>query len=161
MKKKNNLYLASPFFTLEQEELERLVANALQNNISVSNVFQPKNIQAENEFGTDAWKKEIFEKDTLAIKSCDVMVAIVNFIDKDGEIIPDPGTTWELGYANALNKPIVLLDFGHNPEETVLNVMVDMGTHYHMCLNKEDIQNIIFELNFNTLTINRKDWKTT
>lgn len=159
--KKLNLYLASPFFTQEQEELERLVSNALKNNISVGNVFQPKNIKAENEFGTDAWKKEIFEKDTLAIKSCDVVVAIVNFINKDGEIIPDPGTTWELGYANALNKPIVLLDFGHNPKETVLNVMIDMGTHCHINLNERDIQKTIFGLNFNTITINRKDWKTT
>ena len=157
--KQLNLYLAAPFFNEEQEEFERLVANTLNNNRSVNYVFQPKNLQTKETFGTTAWKKDVYEIDTKMIKKSDVVVAIGNFLEENGEVVLDTGTAFEIGYAQALGKPIALIIFNHVPEKTSLNVMVDMGTDYQFSITKDEIQKALFDFDFNKMTLHRENWK--
>lgn len=153
------LYLASPFFNEEQVLYEDLVANALLKNKEVVNVFRPKLIEAENEMGTNEWKQEIFNIDRNEIDKADMVVAIANYEEIDEQIILDPGTCWEIGYAYGTHKPVLLLTFGYNPEETVLNLMVDKGTYRHLNFKELEEVNQLSSISLLKLTGKHEDWK--
>lgn len=113
------VYLASPFF--DDAELERvdkvkeiLVSKGLE-------VFSPKEHQNEHlEFGSIEWRKATFENDVKHIDWCDVVVAIICKGNYD-----DSGTAWELGYAYATNKPVVLV----NITGETINLMIADSIH--------------------------------
>ena len=113
------VYLASPFF--DDAELERvdkvkeiLVSKGLD-------VFSPKEHQNEHlEFGSIEWRKATFENDVKHIDWCDVVVAIICKGNYD-----DSGTAWELGYAYATNKPVVLV----NITGETINLMIADSIH--------------------------------
>lgn len=162
-KKMKNIYLAAPFFNDEQKENLNKVVKALKENHTIGNIFLPGNYQHEEiEFGSKEWKSVVFEQDVTNIDNCDVVVAIANFIKNNDEIIPDPGTTWEMGYAKGINKPVILVDVSDNwltssfedyAEYFTLNLMVDMGTQAHLTLDELE------EFDFNNIIISRKDWR--
>lgn len=152
-----NVYLAAPEFNEKQKELFDLVKLKLQCNETVGNIFEPlaeENQHNELQFGSNIWKYTVFQQDIDAIKNSDCVVAIVDFLEKDGEIIPDPGTTWEIGYAYALNKPVYLVTEEENPNNKVLNLMIDMGCCSHICLKT------LSQYNFNDTYIKRFNWKS-
>lgn len=163
----SSIYLAGPFFNQEQIEKEDLVNKALEQNKSVTEIFRPCKIKAENEFGTKEWKKEIFNLDVEHIDSCDVVVAIVDFIKNGNEIVSDPGTCWEIGYAFGIKKPVFLVSFDEDLDNSVLNVMLDLGSRGHFVKNSSaDIFKQLKEFDFSviesSLFIPKKhDWKTT
>ena len=113
------VYLASPFF--DDADLERvdkvkeiLVSKGLD-------VFSPKEHQNEHlEFGSIEWRKATFENDVKHIDWCDVVVAIICKGNYD-----DSGTAWELGYAYATNKPVVLV----NITGETINLMIADSIH--------------------------------
>ena len=154
-----NIYLAGPFFNEEQIKYESLVAEALCANQAVESVFRPSQIKANHPFGTPEWKEEIFSLDTTMIKQSDAVVMIGNFIKQNHEIILDPGTAVELGYAYANDIPVYLVIFNEEPAETVLNVMVDLASSYHIVGTEEEIYKQLQYLDFSSG--HRKDWKTT
>lgn len=154
-----NIYLAGPFFNEEQIKYEKLVSDALYDNAKVDSIFRPSQIKANHPFGTPEWKDEIFSLDTTMIKQSDAVVMIGNFIKQNHEIILDPGTAVELGYANANDIPVYLVIFNEEPAETVLNVMVDLAAPYHIVGTEEDVYKQLQHLDFSSG--NRKDWKTT
>ena len=63
----------------------------------------------------------IFSKNETAIKSSDIIVAVVDGADVDS------GTAWEIGYAYALGKPILGLrtDFRTLGIEGTVNLMIE------------------------------------
>lgn len=160
---KNNVYLAGPFFNDLQKHYEEQVAYALHNNVSVGNIFRPSQLEFKEEFGSKDWKASVFETDITAINNSDIVVMIANFHNVDDEIISDTGTTFELGYARGTGKPIILVYFDNEkePEDKILNVMIDMGAQVHIAGSVDSVMKELTSFDFNNIIVNRKDWKTT
>lgn len=150
-----NIYLASPFFNEKQNENLKKVVKALEANETIGNIFLPGNYQHEElEFGTKEWKNLVFEQDVTNIDNCDIVVAVADFLEHDGELISDPGTIWEMGYAKGTNKPVFLVDVSNAYKRGIgLNLMIDMGTQVHLALDELE------KFDFNNIVIKRKDWK--
>lgn len=113
------VYLASPFF--DDAELERV--NKVKEILDSKGleVFSPKEHQNEHlEFGSIEWRKATFDNDVKHIDWCDVVVAIICKGNYD-----DSGTAWELGYAYATNKPVVLV----NITGETINLMIADSIH--------------------------------
>ena len=113
------VYLASPFF--DDAELKRV--NKVKEILDSKGleVFSPKEHQNEHlEFGSIEWRKATFENDVKHIDWCDVVVAIICKGNYD-----DSGTAWELGYAYATNKPVVLV----NITGETINLMIADSIH--------------------------------
>ena len=105
-----NIYLAGPFFNEQQIALEEQVYEQLKQNETVNQIFRPCKHQDQNAFDSEPWRRNTFLSDINQIRMCDIIVAIVDFLEVDGEVIPDPGTVWELGFGYALGKPLVLVN---------------------------------------------------
>lgn len=113
------VYLASPFF--DDAELERVDKVKEILDLKGLEVFSPKEHQNEHlEFGSIEWRKATFENDVKHIDWCDVVVAIICKGNYD-----DSGTAWELGYAYATNKPVVLV----NITGETINLMIADSIH--------------------------------
>ena len=113
------VYLASPFF--DDAELERVDKVKEILNSKGLEVFSPKEHQNEHlEFGSIEWRKATFDNDVKHIDWCDVVVAIICKGNYD-----DSGTAWELGYAYATNKPVVLV----NITGETINLMIADSIH--------------------------------
>ena len=113
------VYLASPFF--DDAELERVDKVKEILDSKGLDVFSPKEHQNEHlEFGSIEWRKATFENDVKHIDWCDVVVAIICKGNYD-----DSGTAWELGYAYATNKPVVLV----NITGETINLMIADSIH--------------------------------
>ena len=113
------VYLASPFF--DDAELERVDKVKEILDLKGLEVFSPKEHQNEHlEFGSIEWRKATFDNDVKHIDWCDVVVAIICKGNYD-----DSGTAWELGYAYATNKPVVLV----NITGETINLMIADSIH--------------------------------
>lgn len=113
------IYLASPFF--DDAELERVDKVKEILDSKGLEVFSPKEHQNNHlEFGSMEWRKATFENDVKHIDWCDVVVAIICKGNYD-----DSGTAWELGYAYATNKPVVLV----NITGETINLMIADSLH--------------------------------
>ena len=113
------IYLASPFY--DKAELERVDKVKEILDSKGLEVFSPKEHQNEHlEFGSIEWRKATFENDVKHIDWCDVVVAIICKGNYD-----DSGTAWELGYAYATNKPVVLV----NITGETINLMIADSIH--------------------------------
>jgi nucleoside 2-deoxyribosyltransferase len=89
------LYFAAPLFTTAERLWNATVVDGVR--AAGHEVFLPQ----ENEPGKTA--SEIFAADVGGIDWADGVVAIMDGPD------PDSGTSWEVGYAYAARKPIVLV----------------------------------------------------
>jgi nucleoside 2-deoxyribosyltransferase len=89
------LYFAGPLFTTPERTWNAEVVDALR--AAGHDIFLPQ----EKEPGKDA--AGIFAADVGGIDWADGLVAIMDGLD------PDSGTSWEVGYAYASRKPIVLV----------------------------------------------------
>lgn len=112
------IYLASPFFN--DAELERMgkVRDILR--AKGLDVFVPNEHQSPLEFGTLEWRYETFRSDVNGIDSADVIVAIISQGNYD-----DSGTAWEIGYAYATKKPVVVV----NVTGETINLMIADSLH--------------------------------
>jgi nucleoside 2-deoxyribosyltransferase len=95
------IYFAAPLFTSAEIAFNRVVADLLTRR--GHQVFLPQESEANNRAAeSENAAEEIFISDVCAIDSCDVVVANLDGPD------PDSGTSWEIGYAYACGKDIVL-----------------------------------------------------
>ncbi|BEP40851.1 PfkB family carbohydrate kinase [Variovorax sp. V15] len=117
-----NIYLAGPFFTLNQLWMVKQ-ARADLRGLGLE-VFSPVHDVGH---GT---AEEVVEPDLEAIKAADVVFAIVDGMD--------PGTVYEIGYAKALNKPVVV--YSENETDDNLTMMVGSG-----CIIRNDYATAIYE----------------
>lgn len=121
------IYLASPFFN--ETELERVDKVKEILDAKGLEVFSPKEHQNKHlEFGSLEWRKATFDNDVDHIDWCDVVVAIISQGNYD-----DSGTAWELGYAYATGKPIVLV----NLTGETINLMIADSLHALITSYKE------------------------
>ena len=112
------IYLASPFFNEKEIKSMETVRDILRQK--GLDVFVPSENQSTKEFGTLEWRKETFESDVNGIDNADVVVAIINQGNYD-----DSGTAWEIGYAFATKKPVVLV----NVTGETINLMIADSLH--------------------------------
>ena len=133
---KIKIYLASPFFNTEELGRMEIITNILRDK--GLEVFAPfENQNKHLEFGSMEWRKATFKSDVDAIDECDVMVAI----NCEGNY-DDAGTMWEIGYAYATKKPVVLFN---NTEKTI-NLMIADSLH-SLITSYDELK----EYDFNTL----------
>ena len=126
------LYIASPFFNEKELGYIEQVENVLGKKHLV---FSPRHNNSKETFGTQLWKTETYNTDINHILWADVVVAILS-----GGNYDDTGTAFEVGYAKAIVKPIVVF----NPENKTLNLMVGEGLHAHITDLKE-LENYDFD----------------
>ena len=87
------------------------------------NVFSPyENQNKQLEFASDPWREATFNSDVSNIDSADIVVAIAN-----GNYM-DSGTAWEIGYAYANKKPIILVNLNKEP----VNLMISDSIHAYI-----------------------------
>lgn len=113
------IYLASPFFDAEEITKMEIVRDILRSkglDVFVPNEHQHKDL----EFGSMEWRKATFKSDVDAIDNADIVVAVNCKGNYD-----DAGTMWEIGYAYATNKPVVLFN---NTSKTI-NLMIADSLH--------------------------------
>jgi nucleoside 2-deoxyribosyltransferase len=98
-----DVYLAGPFFN-EQEISMNHQAKAILRERGF-NVFVPQEhfVPDGENMPNDEWGKAVFEMDRDAIQNSKHVVAIYH------GMYSDSGTAWELGYAYALNKKILIV----------------------------------------------------
>ncbi|MFP7200274.1 nucleoside 2-deoxyribosyltransferase [Lysinibacillus halotolerans] len=119
------VYLASPFFNDQKirylEQVEEILAE------KQLKVFSPmrKSASPNAEVGSRQWSIETFMDDIKHIKWAEIVVGIYH-----GNY-SDSGTAWELGYAYATDKPVVLIHVGENS-----NLMVHEGAHANITLEE-------------------------
>lgn len=121
---KARVYLAAPFFSGTQVDLVECVEQALDKNPFVEAYFSPRQNQIESlRFGSELWREAVFAQDVEHIDWATHVVAVADFDGAD----TDSGTAFELGYAHATGKPVILL---HQTED-VLNLMLSDSLHYY------------------------------
>ncbi|KQL52357.1 nucleoside 2-deoxyribosyltransferase [Heyndrickxia shackletonii] len=119
------VYLASPFFNeKEMEYLEQVEAILAEKGLQVFSPFRNP-IDKQVEVGSRQWSIETFMKDIKYIKWSEIVVGIYH-----GNY-SDSGTAWELGYAFATGKPVILIHVGENS-----NLMVHEGAHANITLEE-------------------------
>ncbi|MFO7966702.1 MAG: nucleoside 2-deoxyribosyltransferase [Archaeoglobaceae archaeon] len=92
------VYLAGPLFNQSERALNHQIAQSLRDN--GYDVWLPQeNFPAA--VGSEEEKERVFEADLKALRDCEVVVAVL-----DGECV-DSGTAFEVGYAFALEIPLV------------------------------------------------------
>lgn len=113
------IYLASPFFDeveVKRMETVRDILREKKLDVFVPNEHQHK----ELEFGSMEWRKATFNSDVSAIDEADIVVAVNSKGNYD-----DAGTMWEIGYAYATKKPVVLV----NLTGDTINLMIADSLH--------------------------------
>lgn len=123
-KMQKSVYLASPFFSSDQiGRVNKALGLLLKNpTIDSDGIFLPMLHQNEEfEFGSQTWQDATFRSDVRQINAADVVVAILDFKAEERNFEPDAGTMWEIGYAFAQNKPVIMLQFF---DEAPLNLML-------------------------------------
>lgn len=139
--KKKTVYLASPFFSPEQEARIKTVVDLLKQNptIDADGIFIPQDHQYESEpFGSFKWQDAVFNSDVRQVETRDVVVAILDYKHEEGNQEPDAGTIWEVGAAFEANKPIIMVQFF---PDNKLNLM--LARSYTAFFNgEEDIKNL-------------------
>ncbi len=122
-KSHKKIYLAGPFFTITERWLiEELRTTLLDFNNSV---FSPY-----HDVGVNGTSEEIVEQDLQAIQNCDVMFAILSG--------SDVGTIFEIGYAKALGKKVVVL--AENVRENDLLMLIGSN-----CIITTDISTAVYK----------------
>lgn len=123
-----SIYLASPFFSKTQMKKVLEIEKALKANPSVGTIYSPRKDQAGSGYNpktqTKQWARWIYRQDMTEVKYADICLFVLDFDGQD----PDSGTTWEAGYAKAINKPVITVSLDHIPE----NLMLVIGSDYEL-----------------------------
>lgn len=132
------LYLAGPFFDDEQVNRIERIEKALDANKTVSDYFSPRNSNVNDgaEIGSSQWSKDVFQLDVDEIKKADAVIAIIDYVDDN----VDSGTAFEIGYAFAIGKPVVLF----HEKEAIVNLMLSNGSKSYLT-KVSDVESFDFE----------------
>ncbi|MCW5660094.1 MAG: nucleoside 2-deoxyribosyltransferase [Burkholderiaceae bacterium] len=97
---RRRVYLAGPFFDLAQVWMVEQARNSLREmNLQVFSPYHDVGLGAAS---------DVVVQDLRAIEECDLVLAITDGLDA--------GTVYEIGYARALNKPVVVYSERHKGE---------------------------------------------
>lgn len=112
------VYLAAPLFSEAERDFNRRLRDEIKK--AGFNVFLPQ--EDSNNIKEEKNRQAIiFNKNTEAIESSDMVVAVIDGTDVDS------GTSWEIGYAFAKGKPLLGLrtDFRTLGAEGTVNLMIE------------------------------------
>ena len=110
------VYLAGPFFNKkERANIEQAEKILRAKNLEL---FVPMEHKIENgeSMPNDVWGKLVFEMDKQALYDCDIVVALYY------GMYSDSGTAWEIGFANCLNKPVIIVHCNTQKESSLMIV---------------------------------------
>ncbi len=115
------VYLAAPLFSAAERMFNRSVARLLSDHLF--DVYLPQ------ESGDDSCSRDTREQERLfslnktALEGSDFIVAVIDGADADS------GTSWEMGYAVALKKPVIALrtDFRRIGPHEQVNLMLEQS----------------------------------
>ncbi len=112
------VYLAASLFSGAELDFNRKLRDEIKR--AGFDVFLPQE-DSNNIKDKKNRQKIIFDKNLAAIDRADILVAVVDGADVDS------GTSWEIGYAYALGKPILGLrtDFRTLGIEGTVNLMIE------------------------------------
>jgi nucleoside 2-deoxyribosyltransferase/predicted secreted protein len=113
------VYLAGPLFSEAELEYNRTLRDLLLRHFY--DVYLPQEVGDSCCTRGKDMHRMIFEKHRIALAETDIMVAVCDGADADS------GTAWEMGYAFALQKPVVLLrtDFRRAGHHELVNLMLE------------------------------------
>lgn len=118
------IYLAGPFFSATQLKEMRQLEQILSHNQSVKSFFSPRLGKVSAKVGTPQWSQQVFQLDTEEIKKADVVFAVIDYLSK----YVDSGTAFEIGYANRMQKPVVLF----HRQTGIVNLMLANAAHAYL-----------------------------
>lgn len=117
------VYLAGPFFNeSERNSIEKAKEILLKKGLSL---FVPMEHKIEDAYSlpNDVWSRLVFEMDRDAIYDCEVVVCIYS------GLYGDTGTAWEVGFAKALGKKIVVV---HTEYNDFASLMINNSADYNL-----------------------------
>lgn len=133
------IYLAGPFFNATQLRLIKSIEAQLAE--SDMEFISPRSQHGEEPtpITSNLQAKSVYLRNVKDLLACSSVLAVMDYLLPDsmtlwltdlgapgkfrGPIsLPDTGTVWEMGYAVAIGKPVVL--FISNPNETPVNIML-------------------------------------
>ncbi|GAB5053751.1 MULTISPECIES: nucleoside 2-deoxyribosyltransferase [Pediococcus] len=138
-----SVYLAGPFFSDGQNNRVKTVKNLLNKNQTINSdaIFLPgKDEYTDAAAGSFEWQIATFNADIRQIDQADVVVAILDYDLENGQHEADAGTIWECGYAYAQHKPVFLVRFDKQTENSI-NLML-AGSYTAMFNGEKDIANL-------------------
>ena len=92
------IFLAAPLFSESERDFNSKVAKRLRDKGFEVWLAQESPFVHE---GTFKEKEKIYEEDISALKTCDIVVAVLDGVEVDS------GVAFEMGYATALEKPLI------------------------------------------------------
>ena len=101
---KTKVYLAAPWFTEKQEEVYNKVVRQLRRN-QMFELLLPRDFVMKDgpALPNDEWALAVYAHDKQLLDKADFVYAI------DWGFNSDAGTAWEIGYACAKNKPVIIV----------------------------------------------------
>ncbi len=121
------VYLAAPLFSGAELDFNRKLRDEIKK--AGFNVFLPQE-DSNNIKDEKNRQRIIFDKNLAAIDKADILVAVIDGADVDS------GTSWEIGYAYALGKPVLGLrtDFRTLGIEGTVNLMIERSVALCSCI---------------------------
>jgi len=125
------VYLAAPLFSEAERNYNRAVAGLLRENLF--DIFLPQETGDDSESRIKEDQVRIFSDNVRALKNADIIVAVIDGADADS------GTSWEMGFASALKKPVIALrtDFRMSGIHEKVNLMLEESSF--VVNNMEDL----------------------
>lgn len=129
------IFLSSPLFSESEREFNLKVAKKLR-----ASGFEVWLAQEAPFIHEGSWeeKRNIYDKDISELKASDVVVAILDGIEIDA------GVAFEMGYAKALDKPIIGLKTDYRTFSKIeeINLILEVPL-VKICKNMDEIINLL------------------
>lgn len=119
------IYVASPLFTPKEKKLINEISEILQAAGHETYLPMEHGVPDAWSYSNEVWGKKMFELDRDAINFCDALVCVYNGMDSD------TGTSWEVGYAYAKNKPVVIFH-NYDTDKEIGSLMICNGASHNV-----------------------------
>jgi nucleoside 2-deoxyribosyltransferase len=121
-------YLAAPLFAQHERRWNRELARLLTQRVDELTVVLPQDFRVEGRYNDRKRFEALFAHCLEAIRTCDVVIAVLDGSDVDS------GVAFEMGYAHALKIPVVGVrtDFRQSQERGV-NLMCSRPCSEYVC----------------------------
>lgn len=138
-------YLAGPWFTEKADILENYAYSVYKASGTEHKIFRPRTDGKDSPYETYLGNLE-------AINKCDVVLALIS--EKD------VGTAFEIGYARALGKYVILVGFNNKDFERKTNLMLAFASEQCITIDKlYKIFNDSIDYSFDSVKMNNDDWR--
>lgn len=129
------IFLAAPLFNESEREFNEKVAKDLRE--AGFDVWMAQEAPFIKE-GSHEEKKKIYEKDILALKASDGVVAVLDGVEVDS------GVAFEMGFAKALGKPIIGLktDYRTFSRKEKVNLILEVSM-MNICETVDEVISIL------------------